>query len=351
MTRIIAFSPANTKHLPERANRQPPSRQSSSGVDPEPVRLTHRAMGTIMTHQAFDRHAADSLQDARSKVAQLEGLLSRFLPDSEIARVNRSAGIRSEKVSRETYHVLSQAVEFSHRFPGCFDVTIGPLVALWQQSRESGTEPDASSIARLLPMVDFRDLLLDPRQMAAGLRNPGQAVDLGGIGKGLAGDLILEVIRESGVSSAYSNLGGNVVTLGTRPDGTPWQIGIQHPRRAHGLIGAVSVVNQTVVTSGDYQRYFTDNQGKRHHHILNPATGRPAESGLISVSIVADRSLEADALSTILFVAGMEKGLEFLSGYPGTEAILVDSHLHVYVTPGLKHRFRADSGITVTIVG
>jgi thiamine biosynthesis lipoprotein len=116
------------------------------------------------------------------------------------------------------------------------------------------------------------------------------------------------------------------------------------------LIGSVSVVDKTVVTSGDYQRCFTDSQGKRHHHILDPTTGYPAESGLISVSIVTEKSLAADALSTILFVAGMEKGLEFLRSFPQTEAILVDSDLQVYVTQGLRTRFQADKGIEVTIL-
>jgi thiamine biosynthesis lipoprotein len=126
-----------------------------------------------------------------------------------------------------------------------------------------------------------------------------------------------------------------VVTLGAKPDGSPWHIGIQHPRQEDYLIGSVSVVNQTMVTAGDYQRYFTDNKGKRHHHILNPFTGYPSESGLMSVSIVADSSVVADALSTILFVAGMEKGLELLRNYPEAESIIVDQDLRVYVTQGL----------------
>jgi thiamine biosynthesis lipoprotein len=186
--------------------------------------------------------------------------------------------------------------------------------------------------------------------MTAGLGNAGQSVDLGGIGKGYAGDRILEVFKEFDISSAYSNLGGNVVTVGAKPDGSPWQIGIQHPRQEGTIIGSVSVVNQAVVTSGDYQRYFTDSQGKRHHHILDPTTGYPAESGLISVSIVTKEPVVADSLSTILFVAGMEKGLEFLRSFPQTEAILVDSGLQVYVTQGLRYRFQAAEDIEVTIV-
>jgi thiamine biosynthesis lipoprotein len=314
------------------------------------AQTTHCAMGTVMTHKAFGLHAEDGLEAVRRTVARIEGLLSRFLPDSEISRVNGSAGIKSEKVSLETYNVLSKAVELSRCFPGCFDATIGPLVTLWNMGKGSRAQPDESSIKQVLPLVNYRDLILDPRGITAGLRNVGQSVDLGGIGKGFAGDKILEVFKRFGISSAYSNLGGNVVTLGAKPDGSPWHIGIQHPRQENGLIGSVSVVNQTVVTSGDYQQCFTDSQGKRHHHILDPTTGYPSESGLISVSIVSEKSVTADTLSTILFVAGMEKGLAFLRSLPQTEAILVDTDLQVYVTQGLRYRFQADKGIEVTIL-
>jgi thiamine biosynthesis lipoprotein len=199
-------------------------------------------------------------------------------------------------------------------------------------------------------LVNYRDLILDPQERTTGLRNGGQSIDLGGIGKGFAGDRIVNIFRSFGISSAYSNLGGNVVTVGAKPDGSPWQVGIQHPRQENSLIGSVSVVNQTVVTSGDYQRCFADSQGKWHHHILDPKTGHPAQSGLTSVTIVADKSVVADPLSTIVFVAGMEKGFEFLRYLPKTEAILVDSDLQVCVTQGLRNRFRAAEGIEVTIL-
>jgi thiamine biosynthesis lipoprotein len=314
------------------------------------AQTTHYAMGTVMSHKAFGLDAEDSLDAVCREVKRVEALLSRFLPGSEISRVNRSAGVKREEISRETYDVLSQAVKFSQCLSGCFDVTIQPLVDLWSTARESLTQPDASSIKQVLPLVNYRDLILDPWEMTAGLIQGGQSVDLGGIGKGFAGDRILEVYREYGISSAYSNLGGNVVTLGTKPDGSPWNIGIQHPRQKDRVIGSVSVVNETVVTSGDYQRTFTDRQGKRHHHILDPTTGYPAESGLISVSIVAERSVAADPLSTMLFVAGMGKGLQFLRNLSRTEAIFVDSDLNVYVTPGLRTRFQADKGIEVTVL-
>jgi thiamine biosynthesis lipoprotein len=246
--------------------------------------------------------------------------------------------------------VLSEALEFARRFPGCFDVTIAPLVALWHTARQSFSQPDASSVQQILPLVNYRDLVLEPRDMTAGLRAVGQSLDLGGIGKGFAGDKILEIFGRFGVTSAYSNLGGNVVTLGAKLDGSPWHIGIQHPRQEQRLIGVVSVADQTVVTSGDYQRYYTDRQGKRHHHILDPRTGYPAESGLISVSVVTEKSLVADVLSTVVFIAGLEKGLECLRNFPQTEAILVDTELQIHVTQGLKHRFQADQGVDVIIL-
>ncbi len=319
------------------------------------AQTTHPAMGTVMAHKAFGRYAEAGLAAVCRDIERLEGLLSRFIPGSDIRRINESAGTGSERVSPETYEVLAKAVEFSRSCPGCFDVTIEPLVSLWQRSRADRTQPEDASIRQALSLVNYRDLVLDPGErypfaMTGGLRYAGQAVDLGGIGKGYAGDRILEVYRKYDIVSAYSNLGGNVVTVGAKPDGAPWQIGIQHPRDENRILGAVSVVNQAVVTSGDYQRFYTDRQGKRRHHILDPQTGYPADAGLVSVSIVAENALAADALSTIVFVAGMEKGLEFLQRFPQTEAILVDSDLCAYVTPGLSGRFRADRGIAVTVL-
>jgi len=314
------------------------------------AQTTQYAMGTVMAHKAFGTHAESCLAAVQREVSRIERLLSRFLSDSDITRVNESAGMQSEMVSSETYGVVSKAIDFSRRCPGCFDITIEPVVHLWKQAKESLTPPDESEVWQALTLVDYRDVMLNPWEMSIGLKNFGQAIDLGGIGKGYTGDQILKIYRTYGITSAYGNLGGNVVTLGTKPDGSPWSIGIQHPRKENHLIGAVSVVDKSVVTAGDDQRYFTDLQGKRHHHILDPRTGYPAESGLISVTVIDEQSEIADALSTTLFVAGMEKGLDLLKSYPGTEAILVGSDLQIYVTQGLRHRFTAGEGIAVTFL-
>lgn len=307
-------------------------------------------MSTVMTHRAFGKDAEESLKAVQDEAVRLEELLSRFIPGSEISRINRSAGIGCESVSEETYEVLSRAIEFSGYCQGLFDITIGPLVTLWNSSKAACKPPEDSSIRQVLPLVDYADLLLDPSGKTAGLQKMGQSIDLGGIGKGFACDKFCKVFREFGVSSALTDIGGNVVALGAKPDGSPWQVGIQHPRNDDSLIGCVSVADKAVVTSGDYQRYFICSNGKRHHHILDPSAGYPAESGLVSVTVVADTSIAADALSTIIFIAGMNKGIELLKSFHGTEAIFIDMNLLVYVTRGLRDCFQVSEGINMEIL-
>ncbi|MCR4425234.1 MAG: FAD:protein FMN transferase [Firmicutes bacterium] len=307
-------------------------------------------MGTIMTHRAFGEHAEESLHAIRREATRLESLMSRFVPGSEISAINRSAGISCERLSADTYEVLSHAAEFSSVCQGLFDVTIGPLVDLWSIGRGASSPPEDSKIRRVLSLVGYTDLVLDPNERAAGLRRAGQSIDLGGIGKGYAGDRFVQVFRDHDVTSAFANIGGNVVALGTRPDGTDWRIGIQHPRQEGSLIGLVSVADKAVVTSGDYQRYFIDRHGRRRHHILDPSTGYPADSGLVSATIVADSSVIADALSTAVFVAGMNRGLGFIRRFPRAEAVLVDVELSVHVTEGLKNCFLAAEGRSVNVI-
>jgi thiamine biosynthesis lipoprotein len=272
------------------------------------------------------------------------------MPDSEVARVNELAGIGSVAVSSDTYDALLGARTFSACCPGLFDLTIGPLVDLWRKSRATGEPPAPSIVRQLLPLVDHAGVWLDPRTRTAQLRSTGQSVDLGGIGKGFAGDKFREIFRSVGVSSALSDIGGNVVTLGARPDGSAWRVGIRHPRRDGSLIGLVAVDDKAVVTSGDYQRYFADSLGRMHHHILDPTTGFPAMAGLISVTIVDNSSLTADALSTAVFAAGMSRGKELLRAFSGSEAVLVDTGGCVYITPGLKDCFQPADGIDPAIL-
>jgi len=312
---------------------------------------TQYAMGTLMAHSAFGAEAEPAVDAVCWMVDRLERLMSRFLPGSDISRINLSAGISPEKVSEETFEVLAKSVEYSRKFSGIFDITIEPLVNLWNKAKETLAPPDKEQIQLILPLVNWRDLHLDPWEMTAFLSRFGSGIDLGGIGKGYAADRVRDIYQQYGITSAFSNLGGNVITLGTKPGGSFWQIGIQHPRDDSLLVGSLAIKDKVVVTAGDYQRCFMDRNGLRHHHILNPKTGSPADSGLASVTLVADNGMTADALSTILFSAGKEQALEILQAFPSIEAVMVDTDMNVIVTAGLRDQFQPVPGIEVAFAG
>lgn len=305
-------------------------------------------MGTGFLHKAYGPNAKKALQAIHAEVQRLECLLSRFQAESDITRINRLAGRGKAEIRPETYEVLAMARQFSELYEGAFDVTIGPLVKLWDYPRT--VVPADERIKGVLPLVNHQDLRLEASTRMAGLRYVGQSIDLGAVGKGYVSDKLLAMLLRFGVTAAFSNLGGNVAVLGTKPDGSPWRIGIRDPRSENQMIGAVEVINQAVVTSADDQRYFIDTKGKRRHHLLDPATGYPADQGLISVTIVADSAAVADALATAAFVAGLNRARQLLDSFPGSEAVFVDKDQRVYVTSGLKERFLASTGTEVTIV-
>jgi thiamine biosynthesis lipoprotein len=310
---------------------------------------THFGMGTLMAHQMHGVQAHACLAAARTELTRLEGQLSRFIPSSDVSRINRSVGRGGEPVSADTLAVLERARQAAARCGGCFDPTIGPLVDLWNIRGEDFAPPDEPAIQAALALVDYRDLGVNDSAGTAGLHRAGQSLDLGGIGKGCAGDALMRLFGEYGVDSALSNLGGNVIARGCKPDGSLWQVGIRHPRREGALIGALGVMDCAVVTSGDDQRYRVDSCGNRCHHILDPRTGYPARSGLLSVTVAAASALDADVYSTALFVAGLERGLELLRGQPGMEAVFVDEDLRVFATAGLAGDFQS-GGNQVVIV-
>jgi thiamine biosynthesis lipoprotein len=311
---------------------------------------TQAAMGTVMTHKAYGLDAEECLLAVQMEIERLNAMFSRFQPESEISLINQAAGQTRIAVSMDSLAVLARSLEFSNDHPELFRITIGPLMDLWRAARKKSEPPPEDAVKKVLPLVNDQDVMLDPEPGTAGLRHTGQGIDLGGIAKGYAARRVLEIYNAYGIQSACSNLGGNVATLGSKPDGSAWRIGIQHPKQAALLIGNVSVENESVVSSGDYQRYFVGRDGKRYHHILDPVHGMPCDSGLTSVSIVAADAVSADALSTMVFIAGLEKGSELLASYPLVNAILVDAALNVWITRGLKDRFQKTGNSRIRIL-
>ena len=189
-------------------------------------------------------------------------------------------------------------------------------------------------------LVDYKKLSLNKKNLTAKLEEEGMKVDLGAIAKGYAADEVARVLKESGVEHAIVNLGGNIMTLGGNPNGNPWRIGIQDPFNPRGdFLGVVFVKDQTVVTSGTYERYFEEN-GKKYHHILNPATGYPIENNLHSVSIITDKSIDGDGLSTAALLIGLEEGVKLIESLEHVEAIFITSDKKVYISSGLKNNFK-----------
>ena len=327
-------------------------------AEPGWVERRAQGMGTVMTHRAFGRHADEALERVLACAAQLEASMSRFVPSSDISAINSAAGRGCPvRVGGSTMRVLARALELSRTARGLFDVTIGPLVDLWRVTQREGSSdcsiPDDDGIRACLSLVDYRDLLLDaaagpaPDVGTAALARAGQSIDLGGIAKGYAADTFAEIFRSMSITSAFTNIGGNVMAVGGKPDGSPWRVGIEHPREDGRLVGALQVTDASVVTSGDYQRFFIDQAGVRRSHILDPRTGRPARSGLISATVVAPCSMDADALSTMVFVAGIEAGRECASSHDIYGMVLVDEDLTVWVSNESRLHFTAASGLTV----
>ncbi len=298
------------------------------------------AMGTVISQKVFGANGPTAVDEATTKIEDLDKLLTFNDTQGDTYRLNQNAGIMGIELDPATVKIINKAQEISEMSHGAFDITVGPLVKTWQIGTDAQRIPSQEELNRLLPLVNYEDIDIDNNVVT--IKNKGQMIDLGGIAKGYAGDAVIEVYRRQGITSAFINLGGNVVTLGNKPDGAPWKVGIRDPRPAGNPsgkdIGIVKVTDKAVVTAGDDQRYFMEN-GRRYHHILDPKTGYPAESDLMSVTLITESSLDADALDTAVYILGLEKGRELIRQYGGVEAVFITIDKKIYVTEGLKESF------------
>ncbi|MDK2855659.1 MAG: FAD:protein transferase [Bacillota bacterium] len=299
---------------------------------------TEFMMDTVITITAYGPKAAEAVNNAMAEMRRIAALMNADDPKSEVSRINQNAGKRPVRVSEDTFRLLKLAQRYSELSGGAFDVTVRPLVVLWGIGKKDKYVPDAAAIERARALVNWRDLILDEKARTVYLRRPGMGIDLGGAAKGYAADRAREVLLEHGVRSALIDAGGNIWALGRRPDGEPWRIGIRNPRPEHGgeLLAVVPSEDLTLVTSGDYERYFI-RDGVRYHHIFDPRTGRPARS-TISATIIGRNSAEADILSTALFVLGPEQGLALIRKLGNLEAVVVTPEERIVSTSNLEDK-------------
>lgn len=256
-----------------------------------------------------------------------------------MSKLNRAAGQYEVELSDEVLFVLNKAKHYSEICKGSFDITLAPLARLWGIFTSSEKIPLQEEINEALKLTGHNYLSINNELKTSKLEKSGQCVDLGAIAKGYAADRAIEIYKQYGVESAFVNLGGNVAVLGNKPNGDSFRVGIQNPLLQRGqCLGAVNAANKTVVTSGDYVRYF-EKDNKKYHHILDPRTGYPAESSLMSTTIVSKESIAADALSTAIFILGLEAGIKLIDSQEDMEAIFITKDKEIYVTKGLKEDF------------
>ena len=270
------------------------------------------------------------LEECKEICETYEALFSNKIETSEVSRINASAG-SPVKVSQETLDLISLGLKYCELSGGKFDITIAPLSDLWNfTDNPDHVIPDAAAIEEALSHVDYKKVMIDEEACTVTLQDPQAKIDLGGIAKGYIADRLKEYLKKEGVEHALINLGGNVLTLGTSSDGSPFRIGIQKPFDEQNIpIDTVEIQDRSVVSSGVYQRYF-EKDGNLYHHILDPETGYPYANGLLQATVITDSSADGDALSTCCFALGLEEGSALAESLGDVQAVFVteDYSLH-----------------------
>ena len=282
----------------------------------EPLVKNGFYFNTIIAIQLNDSQDESLIDTCFDMANTYEHYFSRTLEGSDIYNINHANGAPVE-VHDETAELIRYGIAFGDLSDGVFDISIGALTDLWDIPNNNGTIPAQTQIDAALATVDYRQITVDGNTVTLG--NPDAALDLGGIAKGYVADRMREYLNANGACEGFINLGGNVLTLGQKANDEPYHIGIRKPFGEDGeTITAVDVTDRSIVTSGRYERYF-EKDGHIYHHILDPKNGYPYDNGLNGVTILSDSSMAGDALSTICFALGQEKGTEFLSSMPSND--------------------------------
>ncbi len=306
----------------------------------EPLSRTDFLLGTVVKISLYDHPSEELLDLSMNKLRELEDTLSINKTGTLIDAINAQAGVSPVVVDEATYEVIEKGLAYSKLTGGAFDLTIGPVVKLWNIGFPNARVPSDDEIKEVLPQVGFDKVVLNPQDSSIYLTEKGMCLDLGGIGKGYAADTVATLLKEHGVKHALIDLGGNLYALGDKPGNQLWSIGIQDPFNPRGkIIGRIKTANKSIVTSGIYERYVEDANGHKYHHILDPKTGYPYENEIAGVTIISPSSTDGDALSTAIFAMGLEEGLAFVENLEGVDAIFITQDAKVYTTKGIQDTF------------
>ena len=298
-------------------------------------------MGTYVTMRVYDEGKEDTLELAFDRVRELDKMLSSNDTGSQIDTINQNAGKEPVITSDEVFTLIVAAAEYSDVLGGGFDYTIGPLTNLWRIGFDDARVPEPEEIEAILPLVSHELVELNSDVQTVFLTQEGMRLDLGAIAKGYIADEVIKVLKDNGVTTSIIDLGGNIVVMGDSPtrETGGFNVGIQDPNSVrNAYIGTLLLRNKSIVTSGIYER-FVEKDGVQYHHLLHPDTGYPFENELASVTIISDKSIDGDGLSTTVFAMGLEAGRAYVEGVDNTDAIFITKDNDVYVTSGIEEDF------------
>lgn len=312
--------------------------ESSPKILEEPYEQAEFLMGTYVTMRIYDEGKEDALTEAFERVAELDVILSSNDEGSEIDAINQNAGQSPIEVSEDVFPLIEVAEAYSAVPNSGFDYTVGPITNLWRIGFDDARVPEPSEIEAILPLVDYKKAELNADNQTVFLTEADMRIDLGAIAKGYIADEVIKVLEDNGVTTAIVDLGGNIVIMGDSPtrETGGWNVGVQNPNNERGsYIAAINLKNKSIVTSGIYERFIEKN-GEQYHHLMDPRTGYPFDNELASVTIISDKSVDGDALSTVVYAFDLEDGLEYVNGLEDVEAVFITKDNDVYTSDGLQ---------------
>lgn len=296
---------------------------------------TDTLFDTVVRIEIIDSASEEVLKGCKEICRKYDAMFSNKSEDSEISQINNAGGNPVE-VSPETVTLIKKAIYYSDLSNGVFDITIAPVSNLWDFHSDEPVPPAPETVAEAVSHVDYKNILIKDNTVQ--LLDPYAAIDVGAIAKGYIADRLKEYLKNHGIRRAIIDLGGNVLAMGKKLDGSDYNIGIQKPfDRTGEPITSVRLSNKSIVTSGTYQRYF-ESEGSMYHHILDPHTGYPCENNLRSVTIITNSSLTADALSTTCFLLGYDKGLRLVDQLDNVDAVFITDDNAIHYSKNFQHK-------------
>lgn len=342
---VLTVGGCGTKEKPQTSVSSAKETKSAAGSS-ETQEATKEvfAMDTYMTLTAYGADAQAAVDDAAAEITRIEEMVSTGIDTSEIAKLNQTG---RATLSKDAAYLVERSLELYKSTNGAFEISIYPVMQAWGFTTQNYRVPEKKELTTLLKKVDSQKIHFSEKTGEISFEKKGMEIDLGGIAKGYTSGRIMDIFREHGIKSGVVSLGGNVQVMGTKTDGSLWRVAVENPKDEGDYLGVLETSDQAVITSGGYERYF-EQDGKHYHHIINPKTGYPAQSGLSSVTIVSSDGTLADGLSTSLFIMGKEKAIAYWRQHKEEfDAILVDDDGKLFVTEGVADSFTSEADVTV----